>query len=841
MELLDIILAQQRELAAAIGAAQHAQAATRCQVDRVRAFENGSVFLAEEQRVAPLDASEGRVESFSDRAAAAEGAPDTALTLLKEWHSLLDLIQGRPSPPSKCTAVAPQTAAGADTNSGGDERRFDPCARLRENFRHLRTVFAESIRKEEGENKASSEKRGERQSSLVAHLDVESLREMSSSAVPSDEVSATRTQPPASAHIEAFVDDHEEKPDAACNPCTPPRSQTLEHAKTRRRRALGNQVTPGRPSMLPLVPPQSLPAIHPSSVDGKYNDYFSESVDGDTFPSQPFEPPNSNIAPRKVSCDPVESLPPMSMLRKEPQPLATSSSHPPTIRLPEKRSPTSPFESQDSPRDQPDLKATPQKKSTTPLPVSTAHVLVRRPSTTSTKSTSGGEVPSAKTFPLQKPSTRAQHVERAADPRASTRHGKFVPEATRGSAEARFLRMVQLGRNDEAKAIYAAFISRHSGEVRVVAVGGEFTECQSPLDARVPDGKKRTNNPASLMHRRPFDFNCVIPSGRDAVHICSRNGNLEMLQWMYAKRQDILLRDQGGNESESAKHAVLPQLHESAPNFELVGGGGDTAVNLAAWNGHVSVLQFLCNVVGLDAFQRIGMARSRRDKESDQGRLRRIITDDARPAFACDGGVDSSDESDAVEGGDSKRQSQRPEDTHPDQNSEKQRKSPHFGCTVAHVAARRGELGVLRWLHGEFGDARVEPPFLPAALRRKMRAVARSKRSSDDAGAAAEAAEVKREQAAVLARSILWSPDDTGKAPYDHVPLRTARGRQIRRFLRSALPASGGGGWGLARYSGDQDADGDCDSNEEAKTMPMLVGMASGLTMESIDHTHTLR
>ena len=185
--------------------------------------------------------------------------------------------------------------------------------------------------------------------------------------------------------------------------------------------------------------------------------------------------------------------------------------------------------------------------------------------------------------------------------------------------------MVQLGRNDEAKAIYAAFISRHSGEVRVVAVGGEFTECQSPLDARVPDGKKRTNNPASLMHRRPFDFNCVIPSGRDAVHICSRNGNLEMLQWMYAKRQDILLRDQGGNESESAKHAVPPQLHESAPNFELVGGGGDTAVHLAAWNGHVSVLQFLCNVVGLDAFQRIGMARSRRDKESDQGRLRRII------------------------------------------------------------------------------------------------------------------------------------------------------------------------------------------------------------------------
>ena len=89
-------------------------------------------------------------------------------------------------------------------------------------------------------------------------------------------------------------------------------------------------------------------------------------------------------------------------------------------------------------------------------------------------------------------------------------------------------------------------------------------------------------------------------------------------------------------------------------------------------------------------------------------------------------------------------------------------------------------------------------------------------------------------------RGILWAVDDKGKAPYDHAAPRDTDGRKVRQFLRSVLPGKAARALaevvGIGRGGG---SGGDDDG--EGGGMPMLMGGSVGLTMDTIDNTHTLR
>ena len=119
------------------------------------------------------------------------------------------------------------------------------------------------------------------------------------------------------------------------------------------------------------------------------------------------------------------------------------------------------------------------------------------------------------------------------------------------------MRFVQLGRNQDAKDLCRCYLEdpeeptvekedsedneggKDNGDEGRGDEGGSLspTGRAALFSAETKAQRRKVPRPRPT---EPFDFNCVIPSGRDAVHIAARNGNIEMLEWLYQVRTELL-------------------------------------------------------------------------------------------------------------------------------------------------------------------------------------------------------------------------------------------------------------------------------------------------------------
>ena len=78
-----------------------------------------------------------------------------------------------------------------------------------------------------------------------------------------------------------------------------------------------------------------------------------------------------------------------------------------------------------------------------------------------------------------------------------------------------------------------------------------------------------------------FNVNCLNAHGRPATHVAARNGNVYLL--------DLLVQ-----------HGAMLGVAHGADSSFAHGERGDSEADLAAWNGHVDVLQWLVGNMNLD-------------------------------------------------------------------------------------------------------------------------------------------------------------------------------------------------------------------------------------------------